>query len=91
MIVTQQLERGSDLALVEQARPLVNDIRTILILDGPHDDLAAAGRSTADAVLCDGDCFDDSQPLVSMFRSLALDQRFRSPSVVNPMEAAQSR
>lgn len=88
LIATQQLERGSGLALVEQARSLAKDIRTILILDGPHDDLAAAGRSTADAVLCEVDCFDDSQPLVSMFRSLALDQRYRSPSVVNAMEAA---
>ncbi len=84
LIATQQLERGSGLALVEQARSLVNDIPTILILDGPHDDLVAAGRSTADAMLCDVDCFADSQPLVSMFRSHLRPQQPIRPQASRP-------
>ena len=34
LILSNQLEQGSGLALVEQARALVEDIRTILIVDG---------------------------------------------------------
>lgn len=88
LIVTEQLEQGSGLALVEQARAVVQDIRTILILDGPHDDLLAAGRSTADAVLREADCFANDQPIVAMIRALALGQRYRSPSVLAAMRAA---
>lgn len=91
LIVTRQLERGCGLALVERAHSLVNDIRSILILDGPHDNLAAAGRSIADAVLCEVDCFGEGEPLVTMFRTLALGQRYRSPAVVIAMEAASLR
>lgn len=51
LIVTEPLEQGSRLALVIRARELVSDIRTILILAGPHDDLGTAGRSCAAAAL----------------------------------------
>ena len=88
LIVTEQLEQGSGLALVEQARSLVDDIRTILILDGPDDDLVAAGRSVADAVLQEAECFGKDQPIVTMSRALALGQRYRSPSVIAAMQAA---
>lgn len=44
LIVSEQLEQGSGQAVVEQARSLVGNIRTILILDGPSDDLVAAVR-----------------------------------------------
>ena len=87
LIATRQLEQGSGLALVERARSMVSDIRSILILTGPDDDPVAAGRSAADAVLCEADCFGAGQPLVSLFRTLALGQRYRSPSVVAAMEA----
>lgn len=88
LIVTEQLEQGSGLALVEQARSVVDDIRTILILDGPHDDLVAAGRSAADAVLREAECFGSDQPVVTMSRALAVGQRYRSPSVLEAMQAA---
>lgn len=88
LIVTQQLEMGSGLALVEEARSLVSDIRTILIVEGANDDLVAAGRSRADAVLLDADCFGADQPVLSLVRALAIGQRYRSASVVAAMEAA---
>jgi DNA-binding NarL/FixJ family response regulator len=88
LIVSQQLEQGSGLALVEKARSMVSDIRTVLIVNGPPDDLVEAGRSTADAVLFDADCFVDGDPLVSMFRTLAQGQPYRSNSVVAALEAA---
>ena len=88
LIVTEQLEQGSGLALVEQARAVVQDIRTILILDGPHDDLVAAGRSVADAVFREAECFGSDQPIVTMIRTLALGQRYRSPAVLAAMQAA---
>lgn len=88
LIVTQQLEMGSGLALVEEARSLVSDIRTILIVEGANDDLLAAGRSRADAVLLDADCFGADQPVLSLVRALAIGQRYRSASVVAAMEAA---
>jgi DNA-binding NarL/FixJ family response regulator len=74
--------------VVEQARSLVGDIRTILILDGPSQDLVAAGRSFADAVVLEADCIGPDQPLV---RALAMGQRYRSPSVLAAMDAASVR
>lgn len=88
LIVTHPLERGSALALVEAARSVVSDIRTILILDGSSQELVEAGLSKADGVLREADAFGDNQPLVSMFRTLGKGQRYRSPSVLAAMEAA---
>lgn len=88
LITTGQLEQGSGLALVEQARSLVHDIRTILILHSHHDDPVAAGRSVADAVFHDAECYGDDQPIVIMSRALAVGQRYRSPAVVAAMKAA---
>jgi DNA-binding NarL/FixJ family response regulator len=88
LIVTEQLEQGSGLGVVEQARSVVHDIRTILILDGLHDDLVAAGRSGADAVLREAEFFGNDQPAVALIRALALGQRYRSPAVLAAMEAA---
>jgi NarL family two-component system response regulator LiaR len=88
LIVTQQLERGSGLSLVERAHSEGKGIRSLLILDGLQDNLVAAGRSAADAVFLETDCFSDDQPLVAMFRSLALGQPYRSPSVRAALEAA---
>ena len=87
LIATEQLEQGSGLTLVEQARFRVQDIRTILMLDGSHDDLVEAGRSMADALLRKADCFGNDQPLVTMIRTLALGQRYRSPAVLAAMPA----
>ena len=44
---------------------MVQDIRTIVILDGPNDDLVAAGRSMADAVLGEAECFGSDQPVAA--------------------------
>jgi hypothetical protein len=43
LIVTEQLEEGSGLSLVAQAREVVPDIRTVLIEDDMHNDLVEAG------------------------------------------------
>ena len=75
LIVTPQLEQGSGVALVEQARSIVNDIRTILVVDVATDDLVSVGRSQADAVLNEADCFGEDQPITTLFRSLSLGQR----------------
>lgn len=88
LIVTQRLEQGSGLSLVEKARSAGPSIRSILILDGLGDELVAAGRSSADAVFHETDWCGEGQPLVSMVRSLALGQPYRSPSVLAALEAA---
>jgi DNA-binding NarL/FixJ family response regulator len=88
LIVTNQLEQGSGLALVEAARDLVEDIRTILIVNPRIDDLVAAGRSRADAVLAESDCFTAAKPVVALSRSIAIGQRYRSPAVLAAMEGA---
>jgi DNA-binding NarL/FixJ family response regulator len=88
LIVTQKLERGSALALVERAPTVVQGLRTILIVDGGQEELVAAGRSSADVVLLEVECFGASQPLVALSRALALGQPYRSPSVVAALEAA---
>ena len=67
---------------MEQARALVEDIRTILIVDAQQDDLVAAGQSSADAVLNEADCFTEDKPVIALSRSLALGQRYRSSSVL---------
>ena len=91
LIVTPQLERGSGLALVEQARSVVNDIRTILVVDGATNDLVSVGRSQADAVLNEADCFGEDQPIATLIRSLSLGQRYRSRSIVDAMETASAK
>ena len=88
LIASSQLEQGSGLALVEKARALVEDIRTILIVDAQLDDLVAAGQSSADAVLNEADCFTEDKPVIALSRSLALGQRYRSSSVLAALEAA---
>lgn len=88
LIVTQQLERGSALELVERAPAVVDGLRTILVVDGPVDDLVAAGRSRADAVVREVECLGEGQPLDAMVRTLARGQSYRSPSVLAAMEAA---
>ena len=88
LITTNQLEQGSGLALVEAARDLVDDIRSILIVDPRLDDLVAVGCSRADAVLSETDCFTAARPVVAMSRSIAIGQRFRSAAVLAAMEAA---
>lgn len=92
LMTTAHLEQGSGLSLVEQARDLVPDIRTILIVDGPNADLVATGRSSADAVLWEADCFGEDQALVTMIRTLAVGKRYRSAAVLAAMhEAAVDR
>ena len=88
LIVSNQLEQGSGLALVEQARALVEDMRTILIVDAQQDDLVAAGHSSADAVLSEADCCTEAKPVIALSRSLALGRRYRSGSVLAAMETA---
>jgi DNA-binding NarL/FixJ family response regulator len=90
LIVTVQLEEGSGLALVAQAREVVPDIRTVLIVDDRHDDLVEAGLSTADAVFNLADCFEPDRPVITMFRKLSLNQRFRSHSVMAAMDEQQT-
>ena len=87
LILTPQLDQGSGLALVERARSVVSDIRTILLVN-QSDDLLAAGRSCADAVLLNEDIGIEGFPLVTMFRTLALGQRYFSPSVIAALESA---
>ena len=72
---------------MEQTRAVVSDIRTLLILDGPQDNLVEAGRSPVDAVLLEADCFSDGHPLLAMNRALAPGERYRSPSRVAALEA----
>ena len=91
LIITNQLEQGSGLAVVEAARDLVDDIRSILIVDPRLDDLVAVGCSRADAVLSETDCFTAAKPVVAMSRSIAIGQRFRSAAVLAAMEAASMR
>jgi DNA-binding CsgD family transcriptional regulator len=69
------------LGLVNQARSVVDTIRTILIVDEHNDDTLTAGMSSADAVFDQIDCFNADQPIVTLFRMLALHRRYRSRSV----------
>ncbi|MEB3334972.1 MAG: LuxR C-terminal-related transcriptional regulator [Cyanobacteriota bacterium] len=87
LIVTQKLERGSALTLVERAPTVVQGLRSILIVEGGREELVAAGRSRADAVVLELECFGASQPLVALSRALALGQPYRSPSVMAALEA----
>lgn len=88
LIVSQRLERGSSLRLVERAPALVKGLRSVLIADGSQEELVAAGRSRADAVLWEVECFAEGQPLVALGRALAAGQPYRSPAVAAAMEAA---
>ena len=91
LIVTEQLEEGSGLALVAQARSVIDNIRTVLIVDGQYDNLAAAGLSSADAVIDQHDCFSADQPLVTMFRMLSINRRYRSASVLAALAERQQQ
>ncbi len=91
LFVVDQLEQGSSLALVEQARSVVPDIRTIMIVNGQKGDLVSAGLSSADAVLSESDCFEPEAPMVTLFRMISLGQRYRSRSVKAAMAAANEQ
>jgi DNA-binding NarL/FixJ family response regulator len=87
LIVTPNLDQGDGLALAEQARPVVPDIRTIVICDLDHDDLMAAGRADVDAVISEQECFSADQQLRTMIISLSLGRRYRSPAVKACLES----
>jgi DNA-binding NarL/FixJ family response regulator len=81
LIVTGDLEEGSGMELIGRARSVVDSIRTVLIVDGQYDNLVVAGLSPADAVLDQIDCGSNSPPWPTLARRLALNQRYRSPTV----------
>jgi len=81
LVLTPNLEQGDGLALAEQARSVVPDIRTILICDQDHDDLLTAGRAEVDGVITEQDCLGADQQLRTMIIALSLGQRYRSSAV----------
>lgn len=87
LIVAEPLARGSSLALVNGARSVVQDIRTIWIVSNQDECLVVAGLSAADAVLCENDCFEQDRAVISLIRSLAMGKRYRSPTVHAAMAA----
>ncbi len=86
LIVTPHLEEGDGLALADQARAVVADIRTIVVCDQHLDDLVAAGRSSADAVISEQECFGADQQLRTMIITISLGRRYRSPAVQLSMQ-----
>ena len=91
LIVTPKLEQGDGLQLVQRARSVVDDIRTVVICDQDHDDLVAAGRSNADGVLCEQEFIAEMQPLKTMMITLALGHRYRSPAVQAALRKAEQQ
>ncbi len=89
LVVTPRLEGGDGLRLLQRARAIVPDIRTILLCDQDVDDLAAAAASTADAVLCEQDFFGETQPLRTMVIALTTRRRYRSPMVEAALRQAE--
>jgi len=89
LFVTPNLEQGDGLALVERARSVVPDIRTIVICDLDHDDLLAAGRSSADAVISEQECFCADQQLRNMIINISLGRRYRSPATLASMQGEE--
>jgi len=89
LIISPNLEEGDWLQLVERARSIVDDIRTIVLCDQYHDDLVAAAHSSADGVMCEQDLFSEAQPLKSMMINLSLGRRYRSPAVQAALNAVQ--
>ena len=75
MIISPNLEEGDWLQLVERARFIVDDIRTIVLCDYYHDDLVAAGHSSADRVICEQELFSEAQLLNSMVITISLGRR----------------
>ena len=89
LVVTSELEEGSGLELIGRARSVVDSIRTVLIVDGEYDNSVIAGLSTADAVVDQIDCGSTPLPWPTLVRRLALNQRYRSPTVQAAMGAQQ--
>jgi DNA-binding NarL/FixJ family response regulator len=81
LVVTPHLEEGNALALLQEARALVRDLRTVVICDQDTDDLLEASSSNADAVMTEQDLLQDTQPFKSMVIALALGRRYRSPLI----------
>jgi len=88
LIVTPYLEQGSGLAVIEKARSVVDDIRTLLIVNQQTDNLIEAGLSKADAVMSEADGFNEKPLFFTMFRAIALGQRFRSESILKALAEA---
>lgn len=90
LLITPNLEEGDWLQLIKRARSIVDDIRTIVLCDLYHDDLIAAGRSSADAVICEQEVSSEAQPLKSLVITLSLGRRYRSPAVEAALRAAEN-
>ncbi len=90
LLITPNLEEGDWLQLIERARSIVDDIRTIVLCDLYHDDLIAAGHSSADAMICEQEVSSEAQPLKSLVITLSLGRRYRSPAVEAALRADQA-
>ena len=90
LLITPNLEESDWLQLIERARSVVDDIRTIVLCDLYHDDLIAAGHSSADAVICEQEVSSEAQPLKSLVITLSLGRRYRSPAVEAALRADQA-
>ena len=80
LICTDRLDEGNGYSLAEQARLLVPDIRIMMILEEANPDVAKAIRCQADAIICEADIGDVSQPISRGFLAIANQQTYLSPT-----------
>jgi DNA-binding NarL/FixJ family response regulator len=90
LIVTADLEHGdSGVSIIDAAKQIDNDLRSVLIVDCGRDNLKLAYRSKADAVICEHEVFSPEAPQDRLVFALALGKRFRSPLLKQFVAAKQ--
>ena len=90
LIVTADLEHGdSGVSIIDAAKQVDNDLRSVLIVDCSRDNLKLAYRSKADAVICEHEVFTPEAPQDRLVFALALGKRFRSPLLKQFVAAKQ--
>ena len=80
LLCTDRLDAGNGYSLAEQARLLVPDIRIMMILEEANPDIAKAVRCNIDAIICEADIGDVSQPVSRGFLAIANQQTYLSPT-----------
>ena len=80
LLCTDRLDEGDGYSLARQARLLVPDIRIMLLLEEPEPDVAKAVKFNIDAIICEVDLGDISQPISRGFLAIANQQTYLSPT-----------
>ncbi len=80
LLCSDRLDSGDGYSLAQKARALVPDIRIMMVLEEANPDVAKALRRNVDAIICETDIGDVSQPISRGLLAIASRQTYLSPT-----------